>query len=149
MSPTKGSRLVAIFTAMLESPEQLKEIRDLPQIGIRIVVSPGAQFLDSYAIPSVIDMLGFTTNNGPLGFAYLLDPEDLCAERLVVLVKPDVPIEWFAPYYGGEWRGLVQMLGGPRVVIEFYNNVFSPKQFGIPVLESVRYTPVELKDLLR
>jgi hypothetical protein len=151
MPPTTKDWMVAVFTAKVESTEVLKTIPTLPQFGVRISVPRSAQFLGAQALPSIIDMLGLTTNNGPTGFSYLFDPTEPCESRLLVLVKPNLPLGLIGDVYGGWWHGVTQMLGGLRALVEFCGDyayhITSRSEFLI--FDSIRYERTEMEDLLR
>jgi hypothetical protein len=151
MPPTTKDWMIAVFTAKVESPEVLKTVPTLPQFGVRISVPRSAQFIGAQALPSIIDMLGFTTNNGPMGFSYLFNPTEPCESRLVVLVKPNLPLGLIGGAYGGWWHGVAQMLGGLRALVEFVSddahNVSIHAEF--PIFDSIKYERTEMEDLLR
>ena len=151
MPPTTKDWLVAVFTAKVESTEALKTISTLPQFGVRISVPRSAQFLGAQALPSIIDMLGLTTNNGPTGFSYLFNPTEPCESRLLVLVKPNICLGLVGDAYGGWWHGVTQMLGGLRALVEFVGDdayhITSRSEF--PIFDSIKYERTEMEDLLR
>jgi hypothetical protein len=106
----------------IEEIEKLKA--DKPFV-LKAQVPDRASFVGVCAVPSLVDIMGFSGGGGPPAFAYLIDPDEtLLRTHLLMTIMPEQPFGKPGDYAGVVFRalGVVQVMGMLLMACEFYGD---------------------------
>lgn len=78
--------IVRVFMPDLK-PEEIETLKDNKPFALHARVPASATFLQFVAIPSLIDLMGFSGGGGVPGFAFLIDPREEEMEDIVFVVR--------------------------------------------------------------
>jgi len=108
-------RELLILQPAASKPEELEELKENRPFVMRGTISSDARFVQLLTIPTIVDMVGFSSGGGPPGFAYLINPE--LSERthaLWFVVGPNLPFampDKQMEDLEGSFLGVIQTLG--------------------------------------
>ena len=75
MSEKLQSLMARILIPKIE-PKDVETLKGNEPFLLKATVPRGAQFISVNAVPSIIDMMGFSGGGGPPAFSYLIDPDE-------------------------------------------------------------------------
>lgn len=106
-------RELLILQPATAKPGELEELKEDKPFVMRGVLPAGAQFVQFLTIPTIVDMIGFSSGGGPPAFAYLINPKvSSVAHSLWFMVSPGAPFD--LPTEGSlesSFLGVAQCLG--------------------------------------
>lgn len=151
-----SSRELCILQPAISKPEELEELKEDRPFVMRGSVPTGAQFVQVLTIPTIVDMVGFSSGGGPPAFAYFVDPRiEGHVSLLWFMVGPGFTFDWLddEPLLRAHFRGVVQSLGmllgavelsGPEHLIDAITGTF--REAGSMVFQLIPYQiPVMFK----
>ena len=107
------SHELTILQPKVTKPEEMSKLREDKPFVMRGKLPYAAVFTNFLTIPTVIDMIGFSSGGGPPAFAYLIDPDsERFDHHLWFLVGPNIKFD--LPQVDGAssaFLGVTQTLG--------------------------------------
>jgi hypothetical protein len=86
-------REIRVYMPNITDATQVAALKDNKPFLMRASIPVGSCFLGATAIPSLIDMMGFSGGGGPPGYAYAVDPDQHEFEKvLFAAVMPNRPL---------------------------------------------------------
>ncbi len=94
-------------------PEELEEMKEDRPFVMRGALPIGALPVQAVTIPTIVDMIGFSSGGGPPGFAYFIDPTEERKQHYIwLLLAPGAQFDIDRTMeLQGEVMGMVQCLG--------------------------------------
>lgn len=154
-------RELLILQPAATKPEELEELKEDRPFVMRGTIPAGAQFVQLLTIPTIVDMIGFSSGGGPPAFAYLVNPESTEMTQVlwfmvapgVTFVVPDLEEELEGSFLGviqtlGMLLGAMEIRGGEEAVSDLTtmfsvagSMVFNMVPYKVPELVKKRFFP--------
>jgi len=151
-----SEKMIRVITPLVTA-DDLKGVKGNEDMFMQASLPKGFTSLGVIAIPSLVDMMGFSGGGGPPGFVYLIDPnEEVLEEVLLSVVPPEITvIRDNKNLLTISCRGLMQCQGALLAGIEYRGEgmhcfIEELKEKGALITASQNYTvPKELANFAK
>lgn len=107
------NRELLILQPAATKPEELEELKEDRPFVMYGTVPKGSMTIQVLTIPTIVDMIGFSSGGGPPGFAYFINPDEKEVEHCIwLLLAPGITFDVDEEIERmGEVLGVVMCLG--------------------------------------